>query len=48
MNSTFLYMSNLNVTTLNEHTGRGERPKGHLQVAKAVQMDKQWEQRTKK
>ena len=26
-------MSNLNITTLNEHIYRGERPKGRLQAA---------------
>ena len=26
-------MLNLNITTLNEHINKGERPKGHLQAA---------------
>jgi len=48
MNSFFSYMSNLNVTTLNEHIYRGEGPKGRLKPAKGVLMDSQWEQRAKK
>ena len=34
MNSFFSYMSNLNVTMLNENIYRGEGPKGCLQPAK--------------
>jgi len=33
MNSIFSYISNLNVTTLNEHIYRGGRPKGRVEAA---------------